>query len=355
MSDDTDKESKTQEASEKKTQDAVERGEKPVSRDVATAMTLFGAFFAVSAGWSASAGKVSDALVRLMALSGQHRLTQGQEAWALAAALAKVAFLALAPFVAAIVVAAIAAQIAQGDLRLSRHRIKFEAGRVSPLRGAGRLFGRRGVAEFLKAAAKLTLCGVVAALVLKAHGPTILDSLHREPAAFGATALNMGLKLVAAIAGVMVAVALLDFLHTRFAWRQSLRMTPQEAKEELKQADGDPLMKARMRSIALDRARRRMIADVERATVVIANPTHFAIALRYVREEGGAPLVLAKGVDLIALKIRARAEDLGIPVFESPPLARAMYDHVEVGRMIPPDFYRAVAEIINRLSSGGRA
>jgi flagellar biosynthesis protein FlhB len=137
-----------------------------------------------------------------------------------------------------------------------------------------------------------------------------------------------------------------DVLWTRFKWRSDLRMTKQEVKEEHKQAEGDPHVRARMRSIARDRARRRMIAEVPRATVVITNPTHFAIALRYVRAEGGAPVVLAKGQDLLALKIREVAEAHEIPVVEDKPLARSLYDSVEVDQHIPPHLYRAVAEII---------
>jgi flagellar biosynthetic protein FlhB len=128
-------------------------------------------------------------------------------------------------------------------------------------------------------------------------------------------------------------------------------MSRHEIKDELRQLQGDPLMKARLRSLALDRARKSMIAAVPRATLVIANPTHYAIALRYVREEGGAPLVLAKGQDLIALRIREIAEQHEIPVIEDKALARSMYDAVEVDRMIPAEFYRAVAELIHFLYS----
>jgi len=123
-------------------------------------------------------------------------------------------------------------------------------------------------------------------------------------------------------------------------------MTRQEVKDEMKQVDGDPIVKARLRSLARDRLRKRMIAAVPRATVVISNPTHYAVALRYVREEGGAPLVVAKGRDLIALKIREVAATHGIPVVENKSLAQALYRSVEVDRMIPPEFYKAVAEII---------
>jgi flagellar biosynthetic protein FlhB len=137
-----------------------------------------------------------------------------------------------------------------------------------------------------------------------------------------------------------------DEVWTRVSWQRDQRMTRQEVKDELKQADGDPLVKARLRSLARDRLRKRMIAAVPRATVVIANPTHFAVALRYVREEGGAPLVLAKGQDLIALKIREIATEHGIPIVEDKALARSLYQAVEVDKMIPPEFYKAVAQII---------
>ena len=128
-------------------------------------------------------------------------------------------------------------------------------------------------------------------------------------------------------------------------------MSRHEIREEHRQAEGDPLVRARLRSIALDRARRRMIANVSRATLVVTNPTHFAVALRYTREEGGAPLVVAKGQDLIALKIRESARAHDIPIVENKPLARALYEQVEVDRMIPSEFYRAVAEILNTLNA----
>ncbi|MBX9874319.1 MAG: EscU/YscU/HrcU family type III secretion system export apparatus switch protein, partial [Beijerinckiaceae bacterium] len=129
-------------------------------------------------------------------------------------------------------------------------------------------------------------------------------------------------------------------------WRRSLRMTKQEVKDEHKQAEGDPILKSRRLSLARDRARNRMMAAVPRATVIIANPTHYAVALRYVQEEGGAPLVLAKGTDLIALKIREIAEANDIPVVEDRALARSLHAAVQLDQMIPPEFYKVVAELL---------
>jgi flagellar biosynthetic protein FlhB len=144
----------------------------------------------------------------------------------------------------------------------------------------------------------------------------------------------------------MGAIAAADFIWQRFHWKQDLRMTRQEVKDELKQSEGDPIVKSRIRSVARDRARRRMMAAVPRATLIIANPTHYAIALKYVREEDSAPLVLAKGQDLVALKIRELAEANGIPVFEDVALARSMYKQVSVDSVIPQQFYQAVAELV---------
>ena len=354
MSEAVDKESQTEEASEKKTRDAVERGEKPVSRDMTAAMTLLRLLFALTFILGPGANRLTHALGQTLAASGQFRLGQAADVWIFGGALAKYVFVVLAPLLFTILAAAVASHVLPGDLRLSTSRLKMRTSRINPLAGLKRMMSQKGFAEFGKSVAKLLVCGLVSALLLKSYATTLLDGLYLEPSLLAPTALNIVLRLLASVAAVMGVIALLDFLHVRYAWRVSLRMTKQEVKDEFKQADGDPYVKARLRSIAMDRARRRMIVDVERATVVIANPTHFAIALRYAHEEGGAPLVLAKGVDLIALKIRDRAEVLGIPVIENPPLARAMYDHLEIGRMIPQAFYRAVAEIINHLSTQSR-
>jgi flagellar biosynthesis protein FlhB len=153
-----------------------------------------------------------------------------------------------------------------------------------------------------------------------------------------------------AIAAVMLALLVIsgaDFAWARIHWRRDQRMSRRELKEEIKQGEGDRLMKTRLRSLRLDRSRKRMLSAVPRATMVVVNPTHYAVAMRYVRSEGGAPLVLAKGVDLIALKIREIATENNVPIVEDKPLARALYDSAAVDSVIPSEFYRAVAEIVH--------
>jgi flagellar biosynthesis protein FlhB len=175
----------------------------------------------------------------------------------------------------------------------------------------------------------------------------VMNAVYTDPTAIPELALSLALHLLGAVSVATVVIVAADIVWTRVNWRQELRMTRQEIKDEHRQSEGDPLMKSRLRSLARDRARRRMMAAVPRATLVIVNPTHYAVALRYMRAEGGAPLVVAKGLDLIALKIREIAEEHDITVVEDKPLARSLYDAVEVDQMIPPEFYKAVAEIIH--------
>jgi flagellar biosynthesis protein FlhB len=161
--------------------------------------------------------------------------------------------------------------------------------------------------------------------------------------------LSLVLRLISVVCVAIAVMVAGDIVWSRVHWRSELRMTRQELKDELKDSEGDPFVKSKRRSLARDRARRRMIAQVPKATVVIANPTHYAIALRYDRAKGGAPLVVAKGADLIALKIREIAAKHSVPIVEDKPLARAMYDAVEVGQWIPAEFYRAVAKILHHI------
>lgn len=177
------------------------------------------------------------------------------------------------------------------------------------------------------------------------------NTVWKDAANIPGVANNLAIALLmsAAVPGVVLLV--FDLPVTRLLWLKSLRMSPNEVKDERKEIDGDQQIKARRRSIARARVRRRLTSDVGRATLVVANPTHFAVALRYVREEGGAPKVVAKGQDIIALTIRRIAEERGIPVVEDKALARSLYQKVSVDQMIPVEFYRVIAEIVIKLQA----
>ncbi|MEK4033517.1 EscU/YscU/HrcU family type III secretion system export apparatus switch protein [Methylocystis sp. IM3] len=354
MSQGEDADSKTEEATEKKIGDALEQGNTPVSRDVSTAFGVLGLLGALAFLASSSVAQLSRSLQLLLANCGALRLHSDGDASRYLEAVAMELAGFLTPLLLVLVLSGLAGAFVQGAPRLVLDRIMPDVARISPMAGLGRLFSLASALEPAKSAVKIAIMGGAMAIVASGDRSLYADAMGMEPASLPSITLRLVIHLVSVVAIAVSLMALADFFWTRFKWRRDLRMSRQELKEEFKQSEGDPLVKARMRSLAMDRSRRRMLAAVPDASFVIANPTHFAIALRYVREEGGAPMVLAKGKDLVALKIREVAEQHGVPVLERKELARAMYDVVEIDKMIPQEFYRPVAELIHfleRLSS----
>lgn len=346
MSEKPDKDSKTEEATEKKIRDALEKGQVPFSKEVPLfasilAFLIFTLFFAYD---------------RVKSMGGFLSIfLEKPEEWSLATELDATAlyetvfmevgkFLVL--FVALMIAAGLAASLSQNTPSMVLERVRPKLSRISPAQGWSRLFGAQGLAEFLKSVGKLLLTIAFLAFTLKGVHATLLQGMLSDAGSFGLVIRSILIQVLVTIALVMAVIAGVDLIWQRFHWRTDLRMTRQEVKDEHKQSDGDPQVKARIRSVQRDRARRRMLTAVPTATLVIANPTHFAIALRYVRDKDAAPVVVAKGQDLIALKIREIAEENNIPVFENVALARSMYKQVSVDSMIPSQFYQAVAELI---------
>jgi flagellar biosynthetic protein FlhB len=245
-----------------------------------------------------------------------------------------------------LVVAGIGSSVFQNLPQFVGERIRPQLSRISLAQGWKRMFGVQGWVEFLKSLAKLAFVSAVLAFTVAQDPRRVLSGMITNPFEFTKVIRSITVDILVAVVLVMAAIAAADLVWSRFSWRRDMRMTKQEVKDELKQSEGDPIVKSRIRSVARDRARRRMMTAVPKATLVIANPTHYAIALRYVREENAAPLVVAKGQDLVALKIREIAEENGIPVFEDVALARSMYKQVSVDSVIPPQFYQAVAELV---------
>lgn len=355
MSESEDPESRTEEPTEKKIRDTIEAGRSPVSRDLSSASGIFAFLILLSFVVAVATPRLTETLALLLAASGGAPLRNGADALRYVTVVdAEIAHFLVAPILI-FVAAGLAAAFMQGAPQVIFERIRPDLSRISLKSGWSRIFGIAGFVELLKAVVKLTIIGAAITLVGITDRAAIVDAMRTEPSQIPALMLRMLIHLTSVVAIAAGVLAFADFAWGRFKWRRDLRMSRQELKEEFKQSEGDPFVKARQRSLAMDRARRRMMASVPRATFVVANPTHYAIALRYVREEGGAPLVVAKGTDLIALKIREIADGADIPVFEKRDLARAMYDHVEVDKMIPAEFYRPVAELIHILSDAGRA
>ncbi len=349
VADDDDKDSKTELPTEKKLREAMEKGNTPFSREVTIfastlAIYLFLVFFLPG-----GVARMNETLRDFFEQPEAWNLKTGTDVIAIFRHLGWEAGAMLLPILAMMMVFGIASSVFQNLPSPVLERVRPQIGRLNPIKGLGRLFGKPGLVEFGKSLIKILVVSLVVALAMRGNYFASLDTMFSDPAALlymMTTDIN---KVLLIILFATALIAGIDFAWTRHHWFTELMMTKQEVKEEMKQAQGDPIVKARMRSIQRDRIRRRMMADVPRATLVIANPTHFAVALRYVREEGDAPVVVAKGQDLIALRIREIAEENGIPVFEDPPLARSMFAQVSVDSVIPPVFYKAVAELIHRV------
>lgn len=347
MAEEQDQESKTEEPTEKKIRDAIEKGNIPFSREVpvfasSSAILVFCIFFMPS-----GASYVSVSLADIFANASLHSISSGDDAVSLFNHLFWETSHLLLPAFALMMIFGIAASVMQNIPRPAAERIKPQLSRLSIGKGFQRLFGAQGLVDFAKSITKILVISSIIGFAMLGDYRATLSGILSDPATIPQTMARLARKVFIIVLIATAVLAIVDLLWTRFHWRTKLRMTRQELKDEIKQSDGDPIVKARQRSLARDRARKRMISDVPRATLVIANPTHYAVALRYVREENDAPMVVAKGQDLVALKIREVAENNDIPVFEDPPLARSIFAQASVGSVIPPAFYKAVAELIH--------
>ena len=338
---------KSHEPTPRRLEKARETGDVAHSKDAETfaAYLGFGAAMVVGGGWAAS--RIGETLAPFLARPGELAglLLSGAAGETGLALMVRLGppVLALVAAPAAMIVAVLAAQ---RGIVLAPQRIRPKLSRLSPVKNAEQKYGPRGLVEFAKSAVKLGAIGAVLAYVLSGELERLSAYVGRDPRLTGAL-LDRQFRLV--LGGVLVvaaALAAFDLAWQHFDHRRRLRMSHKEMKEETKQTEGDPYMRAERRSRAEAIANNRMLLAVPEADVVVANPTHFAVALKWERETGGAPVCVAKGVDELALAIRARAEEAGVPVRTDAPTARSLHALVEIGREIPPEHYQAVAAAI---------
>lgn len=353
MSDD-DKDSKTEEATGKRISEAVEKGNVPVSREAAMLGSLLGMLFAAWMFLPNMALRVQELLERFVDDPGDFRLESSGDAVNLLSAVIYETTLCLMPLLLTLCIIGVCSSLLQNPPQIALSRIAPKGSHVSIIKGWNRIFGMKGYVEFGKSVFKLLAVSVLAWFLISGTQTDVVNALYSEPVVLPQIVLSTVMHMMSALAAGLVVLVGADIAWTRYSWHRDLRMTKQEVKDENKQMEGDPIVKGRIKSMQRDRARRRMIEQVPKATLVIANPTHFAVALRYVKSEASAPMVVAKGQDLIALKIREIAEQNGIPVVEDVALARSLYKAVEVDRMIPQEFFKAVAELIIYLTARGR-
>ncbi len=253
-------------------------------------------------------------------------------------------------FAGAVALAAIASSLLQNPPRFIFSRIAPDLSRISLGAGFRRIFNWQALTELLKAVAKIVAVALAAFAGLGGLA-TGFYTLHSAPDAIPDLIAQLGVRVLFICAVMATAIAVADIFFTRTAWNKAHMMSKQEIKQELKQAEGDVMLKARLRAIARARIKRLMLQSVPKATLVVANPTHYAVALRYVRGEDTAPKVLARGQDSIALKIREVAKQHNVPVFEDKLLAKSLFEATKVDQHIPPEFYKAIAGIIIFLNS----
>ena len=346
---DEDKDSKTEKPTEKKLRDTMEKGNVPHSREATLFASMLATVIYVTFFLPDRIGRMGEVLRDLFEKPDQWQLETGPDVISLFIRIGWEVANLLLPAVALFFIFGIGSSLFQNLPTPVLDRIQPQFSRISPVSGWKRIFSTSGLVEFAKSLAKIVVVGIIMFFVLRGQFFHAIDSLVSDPQTIFVRLSTIIQRILTIVLLATAVVGIGDVLWTRYHWVDLLKMTKQEVKDEFKQAQGDPIVKSRQRSVARDRARRRMMKQVPRATLVIANPTHFAVALRYVREENDAPVVVAKGQDLIALKIREIAEANGIPVFEDPPLARSMFAQVSVDSVIPSVFYKAVAELIHRI------
>ena len=341
---DEDKESKTQDPTQKRLDDALEKGDVAKSQEVNTWFVIAASTLLLSS-FSGSIGSGILVPMRNLLMNMHEIRVDGPGLLSLTGQLEYVLIGALGVPLLLLLIAGVCGNLIQHRLVFSTQSISPKLSKISPAAGAARLFGKQAGANFLKGIFKIITVGIVMAVVLWPERHQ-LDALVRfDPVTLLGVAKTISVHLMGTVVAILAMVAVLDYLFQYRQWFERQKMSLQEVKEEYKQSEGDPHIKGRIRQIRFARMKKRMMAAVPTASVVITNPTHYAVALRYERGMP-APICVAKGVDVLAFKIRELATANNVPIVENVPLARALHASVEVDDEIPVEHYHAVAEVI---------
>lgn len=339
-----DDDDKTEEPTPRKLDQAREKGDIIYSTEVGAALSLMAAtaFVAFMAGPIAS--QMAHGFIGFLAMPDQ----LSTDPASLTRIMGAVGIKLLAIFgltAIALAVSGIAARYLQDRPTFTAERLQPKLDKLNPIEGFKRVFGKQAFATFLKSLAKLVLVGAVLAWVLWPRDAVLENMSLLDVGALLPWIQDRVVAMLMALASAAALLAAVDYVFTRQSYMTRMKMSRQEIKEEFRQNDGDPMVKAKLRQIRYERSRRRMMANVPSASVVITNPTHYAVALKY--EPGDpAPVCVAKGVDATALKIREIAEEHNIPIVEEPPLARALFASADLDETIPREHYEAVAKVI---------
>ena len=343
MADEDDGGERTEDPTQKRLDDALERGDVAKSQEVNTWFMIAGATLILST-FSGSIGGIQAPLKNIIANSWMIR-TDGPTLLMLAQNLEYTVFAAVGVPLLLLLLTAIAGNMLQHRLVWSGESLKPKFSKISPMEGAKRIFGKQALANFLKGLFKLIALGAVMTAILWPERHRLELMLRFDPSSLLGVIVSLTVHLMGAVVAMLAVVAIADYFFQYRQWYERQKMSLQEIKDEFKQSEGDPHIKGRIRQLRQARMKKRMMAAVPKASVIITNPTHYSVALSYERGMQ-APVCVAKGVDLIALKIREVAGQHNIPIVENVPLARALYATVEIDEEVPVEHYHAVAEII---------
>ncbi len=344
--DDQDDASKTEDASQKKLEDSRERGQVAQSKDLSTWVMFLAATILIGTATPTMFAEITTYLKQF--LENAHAIPEAPNG--IGVVLSDVFLHTLGTtflFFLILLVAAILGPTMQIGLLFAPQILKPDFSKISIMKGFGRIFSMRSVVEFIKGILKMSTVGFVGFILVTPYFDAIEHSIDQSPITMLEETKDLSIRMLIGILVAFLAIALADFMYQRWEYMKQMRMTKQEVKDEYKQSEGDPFIKGKLKQMRMEKARQRMMQNVPKATVIITNPTHYAIALKYDPDEGEAPIVIAKGVDKVAQRIREVATEHNIILFENKPLARTLYDTVDIDEAIPEELYKAVAEIIS--------
>ena len=345
MAEQDDSAERTEEPTPKRLEDARKKGQIPRSIDLSAAAVSIAAAGAIYLFGTKAATGLVEMMTHSLTISRAdmaypdimfRELTQS----------AMAALRSILPFLGATIVAAIAAPALIGGWNFSLESMGFKGNRIDPLKGIGRMFSLRSAVELLKSIAKFAFVGGIGIAVIASQIESIAHLASMPVGSAIVSSAGILAYALLAMTGALVIIAMIDAPFQMFQHRKELRMTRQEIRDEYKESDGNPENKARIRGVQAQLSRSRMMQEVPRATVIVTNPTHYAVALRYDESRDRAPIVVAKGADEVAAKIRELASEHAVPLVSAPPLARVLFRYVELGREVPSPLYVAIAQIL---------
>ncbi len=335
---------KTEEPTQKRLEDARKKGDVAKSQEVNTWFVMIGITLLIAVFSGDAALKLKNLLSGFLENADSIPMDGDNVLFMITNTGASVLFILMVPFLV-LIVSAIAGNVFQNPPNISAEQLKPKFNKISPAAGAKRLFSSTSLVNFIIGLAKLAIVSIMMFYIVWPERDRLDPMVMSDIVNLLPVLREMTVNLLVGVISVLTVIAAADLLYQRQKWTKKQRMTFQEVKDEHKQMEGDPVVKGKLRQLRQERGRKRMMSSVPDASVVITNPTHYAIALKY--EKGmGAPICLAKGIDTIAFKIREIAEEHAIPVVENPPLARALYATVDVDGEIDSEHYKAVAQVI---------